>query len=256
MLTMDELSVQENGEGWPAGRYGTRRETFRAIESAMISVPPPAAAFLRVIGSEGVPADAGSWNRIRQCLMERSISASARDEIWHLLLRSARYDWPVGAVTSAWMALPGLQKQSRRLWIQLRSRAESEDVDSELVAAFLQRMRSIPISGENVYGRLLGATARDAGDALDVVPLSVRWVPAEPDAVCAPGPTGHPEFVLRRAVLAGVITKDDGELIACTRLSDESLRDQARRRGLTEAAASSRRRRAELVLARSLGALA
>ena len=58
-------------------------------------------------------------------------------------------------------------------------------------------------------------------------------------------PWGHPDLVLADAVLEGVISADDAELIGSTRLEDQNLKQAARVRGITHAAARHRRSRAE-----------
>ena len=66
--------------------------------------------------------------------------------------------------------------------------------------------------------------------------------------------SGHPDFVLARAVAEKVITADEAELIGSTRLEDHPLATAAAQRGLSYAAAAQARRRAEHRLAAYLSA--
>ncbi|MFE2428632.1 hypothetical protein ACFXJ5_18070 [Streptomyces sp. NPDC059373] len=64
--------------------------------------------------------------------------------------------------------------------------------------------------------------------------------------------TGHPDFVLERAVRAGAVTADEAELIGWPRMEDEGLADAARRLGIGYTACRVRRAVAEERLARYL----
>ncbi|MDX3110013.1 hypothetical protein [Nonomuraea angiospora] len=65
-------------------------------------------------------------------------------------------------------------------------------------------------------------------------------------------PAGHPDLLLARAVAHQIITSEEAELIAFTRLEGVPLSSYCRRRGLLYCTALKRRQRAETALYQAL----
>ena len=154
------------GAGDPAGRAHRRCERG--------SGPSPAAA---------APVELRRW------LLDRSTSPEARDGVWRELVGHSRRPPPEGpawTVAAVGLALPGLTAAAGRLtrgW-----RGDTSDLDAELLAGFVARLRTLDASEPRVLGRLLDAAIRagrraraQAGD-LEVIRVERAWsrAPAQP----------------------------------------------------------------------------
>ncbi|GLY20050.1 hypothetical protein Kisp01_70640 [Kineosporia sp. NBRC 101677] len=191
---------------------------------------------------------------LRGLLLDTATPAGLKDRCWTELLRCLRRAWDVWLPACLWLALPGLRRRSGLLHRQLRpADVALEDIDGELLTGFLIELQaaSSQVGRETrVLGRLLDAASRYALRTLDagggahdgLSPIGDRAAAVE----------GHPELVLWRAVGAGLICAQDSELIARTRLEGHPLRAEAVRAGVSLAAVSARRRRAELAVANAV----
>ncbi len=213
---------------------------------------------------------------LRVLVLDPATSGAIKDDIWRVLLGQVQLSWSAWATACTWLALPGLGRTARQIRRQLASvhsgsQVHAEDVESELVAGFLQALCAMTPSAANrprVFARLLKAAGRHARRLLDDDDARVGLHPTADlsEAVESGGLAGwsalgqvspvaaHPEAVLARAVRAGVIRAEDGDLIARTRLEPHSLGAEAASTGESRAAISARRRRAELAVAAAVRA--
>ena len=149
------------------------------------------------------------------------------------------------------VALPGLRAAAYRL----TRVGGATDVEAELVAGFLAALPGLNVDQPRVCSRLCNAAyvaARAAARAEG--PASSGEAAFAPSSALPPRPWGHPDFVLARAVTAGVITAPDAELIAVTRLEDTMLSEYAERTGESRWAVYKRRARAEARLVAAIQA--
>ncbi|MBT8226734.1 MAG: hypothetical protein HKP61_05445 [Dactylosporangium sp.] len=186
-------------------------------------------------------------------LMHPSCGYLASDAAWRLLVDRARTAGPAWVIGAVGVALPGLRSASWRL-----NRTFTGDVQAELLAAFVTALTGVDTAEPRVAQRLcstalVAARARLRAVEPARVEVTVRTVVSAPP----PAPGGHPDFVLARAVRAGVISALEAELIGATRLEDIPIAEYATRAGLSRWAAYKTRARAEerLVAAIRTGSL-
>jgi hypothetical protein len=199
----------------------------------------------RVIGM-GLPPRAMSVCELVEVLP--LLDASARDAVWRELLRLARdrgEPWPTIAVG---MALPGLRTAAARL---VRDYAgDPEDLDAELVAAFYEAVTAGDVDGPMICAKLR-ALAYNQVRRMRYGTTTYASRTRELDTLrcTAPAPSGHPDIVLAASIRAGVITREEAELIGGSRLEKTSLSSVARRLGVPVTTAWCRRKAAETRLA-------
>ena len=155
--------------------------------------------------------------------------------------------WVVGAVG---VAIPGLTRMAARLSYGAPELAE--DIDSEMLAGFLQALRVGPIDPPRIWLRLCWAAWR-AGLSARRNDTTVELPADLPTGGSAPRrPYGHPDLILGRAVVAGIITRAQADLIGATRLGDVLVEQIAAEQGVCPSVIRMRRKRAERRLVRAL----
>lgn len=184
---------------------------------------------------------------LRGLLTRRTVTDTARDAVWRELVRRARLLGPMWLVAAVGMALPALRGIAGRITSGYVA-SDPEDIDNEVLARFIEAVRTADIDAPNVRPRLCNE-ARRAGERVRKLAESSAGRPL-PTTVSVPPkpPWGHPDFVLFDAVAKGVVSELDAELIGRTRLEERTLADAAAELGLTEEAAKKRRQRAEPLL--------
>jgi hypothetical protein len=245
----DRATVPTPAGPWPASPLAAVGQAFDALAT------PPTALTFDTTGVPGLPRQPVGLHDLRGWLLDRSTCPEARDGAWRELVARSRRPppdgsaWTVGAVG---LALPGLTAAAGRLtrgW-----RGDTSDLDAELLAGFVARLRTLDVSESRVLGRLLdaairaGRRARAQADSLEVVRVERAWSRAPSH------PWDHPDWVLARAVAAGVVDRTEAHLIGATRLEDNSLVDVAAQLGLDVELARDWRYRAEARLAEAIRA--
>jgi hypothetical protein len=237
------------GGGWPASPLAALGRAFDVL------VAPPAPYAIDGDGVPGLspgPVPAGG---LRGLLLSRETAPSVRDAVWRELVVRARRPAPEGqvwTVIAAGVALPGLTAAAGALcrgW-----QGETADIDAEVLAGFVARLKTLDVSGRRVVGRLIDAGIRSgrraraqAGDR-DTVPVDEAWS-------CPPvQPWDHPDWVLVRAVRAGVLDRTEARLIGATRLESLTLAQAAAALGVDADLAADWRRRSEARLAEAVAA--
>jgi hypothetical protein len=198
----------------------------------------------------GLPARPVPLPELRGYLLDPATPYAARDGVWRVVVRKARRDGPAWVVAATGIALPGLRRLSRELAVS--SGADSHDLDAEILAGFVGALRTVDVRRGRIASRLCFAAynagrrlaRREAAAAGLRVPLAESMIPARP--------SGHPDFVLARAVRFGVITADEADLIGRSRLEDVPVAKLAAERGISVPAAGMRRHRAETRLTAAL----
>ncbi|KOX09750.1 hypothetical protein [Streptomyces sp. NRRL B-3648] len=98
---------------------------------------------LRLDDGSGAPGTGLTPAEARPLLYDRSASAARRDALWHQIAALAREDtdgngWRLAAV---WLALPGLRRHA--FAIVDRFGADRDDVEAEMLTAYLEALASI-----------------------------------------------------------------------------------------------------------------
>ncbi|MFI7131297.1 hypothetical protein ACIBQ1_36820 [Nonomuraea sp. NPDC050153] len=208
----------------------------------------------------GLPARPIPLNELREILLHPSCSRTTRDHVWRQLIDQARTHrgaWMVAAVT---MAIPMLRRLISTLASKIPAeRIDREDLEAEVLTAYMEAMCRVNLAWSHPLLRLsrlthiavIRAHATDQPALLADPDLTDR---ADSGHQTLAYPAGHPDLLLARAVAQQIITDEEAELIAFTRLEGVPLSSYCRRRGLLYCTAIKRRQRAETALYQALQA--
>lgn len=195
----------------------------------------------------GLPDVLLPLTELRVLLRCERFDSDTTDGLWRQLAQHARECGPAWVVGAIGVALPALTHLAAKI---SRGRARyADDVDSEVLAGFLQALFTADLAAPRLWLRLCWAAWRagasvvraDEGEELPADPSCGSRLPRMP--------YGHPDLLLGRAAAAGLITREAAELISATRFGDALIEQLAVERGVTAAALRMRRRRAERVVA-------
>ncbi len=218
---------------------------FETLETAfhlLAAGPDPLGVDGREIGGR-LPARHLDVTELRNRLLHPSCDYATRDRAIRLLAERAQQRGSAWVVALAGTLLPGLR---RRLapWVGACP-SLAADVEAEALAGLLEAIFDTRLDREKLASCLIW-TAVGRGKRLlhNELALQARHLPASCSAE-PPRPWGHPDFVLAKAVQAGVINADDAELIGETRLNRISVRTYADTHDLPFDATRQRRLRAE-----------
>ena len=187
--------------------------------------PEPLSVDGRALG-HGLPRRPIALVELSAILMHPSCSAEAADAAWRMLVTNARTGaerWIVGAVG---VALPGLRRRAHHLW-----KISAGDVDAALVAQFMQALTSVDITKPGVVTRVLNAAFSKARSELDKREPAFGEASFVPESRVPTTGLNHPDFVLAKAVRAGVITAPEADLIGATYLESTTVGEYAQRVG-------------------------
>jgi hypothetical protein len=195
-----------------------------------------------------LPARLIALDELRGLLLHGRLAFETKDRVLGLVAARAQSGDDAWVVAFAGLLMPGLKRVARRL--RRTGGVDPQEVGSEVVIGLLEALAHLDPCRDRiaasvcweVYRRAYRATVQRDGWPL---PLS--------EHVGAPDLIGlHPEEVLARAIRAGVLTPDDAELVACTRIELRSVSEVARSLGLPRPRLAKRRLRAEARVAELL----
>ncbi|MEV4536284.1 hypothetical protein AB0J82_21075 [Asanoa sp. NPDC049518] len=224
------------------------RSALTAAETAfgfLACEPAPLALDARPV--PGLPDRMLPLDELRELLVTQTYDSSTTDAVWRQLAHQAREWGPAWVVGAVGLALPGLTRMAAK--ISRGYARHADDVDSEVLAGFLQALRTAPLEPPRLWLRLCWAAWR-AGVAVVTADESDELPPDVPTGSRSPSlPYGHPDLLLGRAAAAGLISTEAAELISSTRFGDALIEQLAAERGLTAPVLRMRRRRAERAVA-------
>ena len=184
---------------------------------------------------------------LRRRLLARSCSLATRDAVWAHVVRRSRTEGPVWQAACLGLGLPMVTWVAIRL--SSRFADDPSDVHAAVLTGFLAGLAHIDLDRPGIAVRLRWAAYRAGRRA---VREALHAPQPTADDLPPAGGHGHPELVLARAVARGVLRESEAELIAATRLGEQSLSELAAACGVTYKALHQARRRAEHRLARAL----
>ena len=155
--------------------------------------------------------------RLRAWMLTHRAAYAARDAVWRDLVTRARSDGPQWVIAAIGMAMPALVRFAGGL--ARGYRGDPDDLDAEIVTGFLDALRSVDLDAGRLHARLCwagfraGIAARNADNPYLLVGDVEQLSGAAPHL-----PYGHPDLIVARAVAAGVIDRDDADLIVASRL--------------------------------------
>jgi hypothetical protein len=195
----------------------------------------------------GLPDTTLPLDELRGLLICERYDSGTTDALWRQLAHHARHWGPAWVVGAIGVALPALTHLAAKISYG-RARL-ADDVDSEVLAGFLEALRTADLDAPRLWLRLCWAAWR-AGTAVIKHDDAEELPPDLPSGSRTPRmPYGHPDLLLGRAAAAGLITNDAAELISATRFGDALIEQLAAEQGVTAPALRMRRRRAERIVA-------
>ena len=225
---------------WPSSPLDAAQRAFDLL------VHPPAPLAFDCRGFDGLPDRLVALDELKQLLITDAVPYETRDGVWRELITRARRDGPAWIVACVGIALPGIRRRAGRMsygW-----HGDTNDLDSEMLLGFLERLRSIDLTGIKLCAHLIDAGAsqvrRSRRHSEDTSVIHTDGARSLPPA----RPWDHPDFVLARAVAAAVIGPEEGRIIAQTRLENVPLTEVARELGVAVTTVGAWRRRAERLL--------
>jgi hypothetical protein len=214
-----------------AFRFATRPPAFLTLDGAVVGPDLP---------GRPIPLD-----ELRRLLLHGSTSYATKDRALGLVAARAQTGDDLWTVGFAGLLMPGLKRVARRL--RKAPHVDPAEVGPEVVAGLIAALTDLDPSGERLAARVCWEVYRRSARALGVHRPDAREVGWRPLGTL-PGsavPSTNPEEVIARAVRAGVITPDDAELIALTRLDGTRVTDLAASLALPPDRLQKRRVRAE-----------
>jgi DNA-directed RNA polymerase specialized sigma24 family protein len=191
----------------------------------------------------GLPDRAIPLVELRQFLLRPSTPYAVRDAVIRSLVSRAKSDGGAATIALAGMVLPGLRRAAYSLVRACPDRAA--DVEADMLAGLLSALARVTPSRRRPAGYLVGMAFTAAKKTVREELAERGRVTHAPHGSPPQPPFGHPDFILGEAVLDGVFSPDDAELIGSTRLGHVNLKQAARARGVTYDAIRLRRSRAE-----------
>jgi len=175
-------------------------------------------------GFQGLPQQPINPRVLKKLLLSDGVSPATVDAVWRDLVGRARRPKPEGhewTVVAIGVAVPGLKRAAGALaygW-----HGDTSDIDAAMLDAFAHRLATIDLDAPRVLGKLLdaairaGAKARALEGDSNTIRVDQSWSRAPTR------PWDHPDWVLQRAVAAGVIDRTEARLIGDTHLEDQPL---------------------------------
>lgn len=196
---------------------------------------------------EGLPDRMVALDEVRELLLSRRCPQQTSDAVWAWLVERSRVNggaWTVGAVG---VALPALTSVTALLARQCPG--NTADIAAEVLCGFMEALSTVDIERQRIVLRLRWSAYRSGLRVVTKTLLERAHETYRPDIAPEPAPGGHPDLVLAEAVVAGVVSVVEADVIGSTRLESVPIVQWAAERGMTQWAAYKCRRRAEMRLA-------
>jgi hypothetical protein len=203
----------------------------------------------------GLPGGVIALPALQRWLLKHPRAYTVRDLVWRELIRRARLDGPAWVIAATACAMPALRRYAGQLhtgWA-----GDAYDLDAEILTGFLTALCDrVDLARPAPYAALCKAAwragyelrQRDGAEAIPVEDLEHVTGPRTPKR-----PYGHPDLLVRRAVLLGIVDACDEQPYIDLRLGRRAVEPIAARLGI---ATDTLRRRVERIDERIAHALA
>jgi hypothetical protein len=218
---------------------------FNTLESAFtVLCTEPGALSLEAGAVAGLPRRSIPLTELRSILLHPSTSHAVRDATLGELLRRSQSDggrWTIGL---AGVLLFGLRRAVAPLCLACPGKAA--DIEAEAIAGLLEAIPKTNTSRSRLASRLTWLARNQAKDLVTREFAEAAARPFHDAASAVPvWSDHHPDLVLMKAVIAGVVAAEDAALIGETRLGAMTVDEAASGLGIATKAAYERRRQAE-----------
>ena len=204
----------------------------------------------------GLPAGVMPLPALRRWLLAHPRAYPARDAVWRELIRRARLDDPAWVIAATAMAMPALRRYAGRL--RTGWHGDGRDVDADILTGFLTALRDrVDVDRPAPYAALCMAGWRAGYEARRRA--GEQAVPVDnleqlPGSVVPHRPYGHPDLLIRRACVLGILDPDDEQPYIELRLGGRAIEPIAARLGLSVDALRRRVHRIDTRIAQALAA--
>jgi DNA-directed RNA polymerase specialized sigma24 family protein len=194
-------------------------EQFRALSTSSQPLLIDGESVHGALPQRPIPLD-----ELRVLVLKRQASGQVKDAVWSYLVRSTRTPANPWRVAVAGMMIPGLKRIAAKLGPCFPG--EPSDLDSEILAAFLQAVENVDPGQSGLPGRLYRVALRRGYEVCEQEQRQTYQC-LDFDAECPSA--GNPDLALARAVLDGVVTARQANLV-CGVLLDRTRRSEVARR--------------------------
>jgi hypothetical protein len=198
---------------------------------ALTAGPQPLTLDCAALGC-GLPAEEKPLDEVRVLLLKRQTCWVTKDAVWQELVKRAHTMPEPWITVAAAMMMPGLKHIGGKLGA--RYPGDRNDLDSEILEGFLEALDLADPGAPKIYGRLYWAAFRRGHEACNRETRLVlcRSMLTETTANLRPL-GGHPDLVLAGAMLAGVVTPQQADLVSDVLLDHRERSAAAVRRGMS-----------------------
>lgn len=179
----------------------------------------------------GLPPREMPLDEVRVLLLKRRTSWVTKDAVWQELIRRAHATPDPWTTIAAGMIVPGLKHIAAKFGS--RFLGDRRDLDSEILEGFLQALDIADAHAPKAYAQLYWAAFRRGHEACN---RERRQAMSRSDLVEAADlrPSGgHPDLVLAGAMLSGVVTPQQADLVSDVLLDQDDRSTAANRRGMS-----------------------
>jgi len=198
---------------------------------AMTSGPQPLTLDCAALGC-GLPAEVLPLDEVRVLLLKRQTSWVSKDAVWQELVRRTHAEPEPWTTVAAAMMMPGLKAIAGKLGS--RFCGDRNDLDSEILEGFLQALDITDARSPKIFGQLYWAAFRRGHEACNSERRRAMARSELTDTtVNTRAASGHPDLVLAGAMLSGVITPHEADLVSDVLLDRGDRSTAAKRRGMS-----------------------
>lgn len=237
---------------WPSSPLSAAATAYAALtcdpNPLSLDLDPLAAASPEA----GLPSGVLPLPQLSAWLETHRDAFDARDLIWRELIRRARTHGGAWMIAAVGMAMPALKRYAGALTDQYVG--DRDDVDAEILTGFLAALRRVDLDRPAPHAALCMAGWRaghdlvlQAKEYLPVAELHHATGPRTPHV-----PYGHPDLLVQRATVIGVIDPADEQPYIDVRLAGKPIEPIADRLGISVDALRMRLDRIDTRLATAL----
>jgi hypothetical protein len=179
----------------------------------------------------GLPPQEMPLDEVRVLLLKRRTSWVTKDAVWQELVRRAHTVPEPWTTVAAGMMMPGLKHIAGKLGN--RFLGDRDDLDSEILEGFLQALDVADDGAPKIYAQLYWAAFRRGHEACNHERRQAMSRSELVDTADLRPADGHPDLVLAGAMLSGVVTPQQADLVSDVLLDQDDRSTAASRRGMS-----------------------
>jgi hypothetical protein len=171
-------------------------------------------------------------DEVRVLLLKRQTTWVTKDAVWQELGKRAHTTPAPWTMVAAGMMMPGLKHIGSKLGA--RYPGDRNDLDSEILEGFLQALDIADVHAPKIYAQLYWAAFRRGHEACNRERrLATSRSELAETITDRRQASGHPDLVLADAMLSGVVTPQQADLVSDILLDHDGRTTAAKRRGMS-----------------------